>query len=102
MKRNLAIAGVTALLACPLAVQAQPDPAPRALAATCANCHGTMGTSQGATPSLAGQKKEYIAEQMRLFRDGKRPATIMHQIAKGFTDAQIDAVADWFSRQSAR
>jgi cytochrome c553 len=36
---------------------------------------------------------------MRAFRDGKRPATIMHQIAKGYTDAQIDAVAEHFARQ---
>ena len=36
---------------------------------------------------------------MRAFRDGKRPATVMHQIAKGYTDAQIDAMAAWFAAQ---
>ena len=71
----------------------------RYLAANCANCHGTTGRSAGAMPSLAGQPKAYLIEQMRAFRDGKRPATIMHQIAKGYTDAQIDSVADHFSRQ---
>lgn len=71
------------------------------LAANCANCHGTAGRTIGAMPSLAGLKKDYIAEQMRAFRDGKRPATIMHQLAKGYSDAQIDAVADHFSRQPA-
>ncbi len=71
------------------------------LASNCANCHGTQGRAAGAMPSLAGQKKEYIAEQMRAFRDGKRPATIMHQLSKGYSDAQIDAVADHFSRQPA-
>ena len=50
-------------------------------------------------PSLAGQQKTYIVEQMRAFRDGKRPATIMHQIAKGYTDQQIELVAEFFSRQ---
>ena len=40
---------------------------------------------------LAGLPREHIATQMRAFRDGKRPATVMHQIAKGYTDAQIDA-----------
>jgi sulfide dehydrogenase cytochrome subunit len=34
---------------------------------------------------------------MRAFRDGQRPATVMHQIAKGYTDAQIDVLAAWFS-----
>ena len=69
------------------------------LAANCANCHGTLGTAQGAMPSLAGQQKTYIVEQMRAFRDGKRPATIMHQLAKGYTDQQVELIADFYSRQ---
>jgi cytochrome c553 len=36
---------------------------------------------------------------MRAFRDGKRPATVMHQIAKGYTDTQIDAIAAWYAAQ---
>ncbi len=71
------------------------------LASNCANCHGTLGNAQGAMPSLAGQQKTYIVEQMRAFRDGKRPATIMHQLAKGYTDPQIDAIAEFFSRQKS-
>ncbi len=71
----------------------------RVLASNCANCHGTLGTAQGAMPSLAGQQKTYIVEQMRAFRDGKRPATIMHQLAKGYTDQQVELIADFYSRQ---
>ena len=71
------------------------------LAANCANCHGTNGIAKGAMPSLAGQQKAFIVEQMKAFRDGKRPATIMHQLAKGYTDPQIEAIADHFSRQPA-
>jgi len=69
------------------------------LASNCANCHGTVGNAQGAMPSLAGQPKTAIVEQMRAFRDGKRPATIMHQLSKGYTDQQIESIADFFSRQ---
>ena len=69
------------------------------LASNCANCHGTQGTAQGAMPSLAGQQKTYIVEQMRAFRDGKRPATIMHQLAKGYTDQQVEQIAEFFARQ---
>lgn len=69
------------------------------LASTCANCHGTLGTAQGAMPSLAGQPKTFIIEQMRAFRDGKRPATIMHQLAKGYTDQQVEQIAEFFARQ---
>jgi cytochrome c553 len=39
---------------------------------------------------------------MRLFRDGKRPATIMHQISKGYSDQQIEQLADYFARQAAK
>lgn len=79
---------------------AQETPAARTLAATCAACHGTDGRS--ATPevaSLAGLPREHIASQMRAFRDGSRPATVMHQIAKGYSDQQIDLMADYFSRR---
>jgi cytochrome c553 len=72
----------------------------RYLAGNCANCHGTKGNAQGAMPSLAGQQKAYIIEQMKAFRDGKRTATIMHQLSKGYTDQQIELIADHFSRQT--
>ena len=68
------------------------------LASACAICHGTDG--RAATPNvvpLAGLPREHIASQMRAFRDGTRPATVMHQIAKGYTDEQIDALAAYFS-----
>ena len=69
----------------------------RGMVATCANCHGTDGRSVGAVPGLAGMDKAYLAQQMQDFKAGKRPATIMHQIAKGYTDEQIDQLAGYFS-----
>jgi len=74
----------------------------RNLAAACANCHGTNGVSQQGMPNLAGQQRGYLAQQMQDFRAGKRPATIMHQIAKGYSDEQIDALAAYFSAQKSR
>ena len=71
------------------------------LAGNCANCHGTTGNAKGGMPSLAGQPKAYLIEQMRAFRDGKRTGTIMPQLAKGYTDSQVEAIADYFSRESA-
>ena len=71
------------------------------LAANCANCHGTTGQAKGAMPSLAGTPKATIVEQMKAFRDGKRPGTIMPQLAKGYTDQQIELAADYFSHQPA-
>ena len=69
----------------------------RLLASNCANCHGTDGRSQGGMPSLSGMAKPYIVQQMQEFKAGKRTATIMHQISKGYTDVEIDALAAYFS-----
>jgi cytochrome c553 len=74
----------------------------RANAATCANCHGTDGQSVAVDyglKRLAGMEKAYIVEQLTAFREGKRPATIMHQLVKGYTPAQIDAIAAYFAAQ---
>lgn len=71
----------------------------RALAATCANCHGTEGRAidGSAVPSLAGMPRDYMLKQLAAFRDGSRPATVMHQLAKGLTQQQIETVAAYFS-----
>ena len=89
---------LAAALVASAAVDAQENA--RNLAAACAICHGTNG--KAVTPNvvpLAGLPRDHIASQMRAFRDGQRPATVMHQIAKGYTDAQIDAIAAWFAAQ---
>lgn len=70
----------------------------RNLAATCFTCHGTDGRSvNGVPPSLAGQNRDYLLKQMQEFRDGKRPATIMHQHAKGYTNEQLSLIAGYFA-----
>ena len=71
----------------------------RALAATCANCHGTEGrtTDGSAIPSLAGMPREYMVAQMKAFREGTRPATVMHQLTKGLTEEQVQSVSTYFS-----
>jgi cytochrome c553 len=71
----------------------------RSLAASCAACHGTDGNAvaSAATPRLAGLGKDTIVREMREFRAGTRPATVMQQIAKGFTDEQTDRLAEYFA-----
>jgi sulfide dehydrogenase cytochrome subunit len=94
MIRTTAVAALLAVASSAVAQDAQK------LAAPCAICHGTEGRAVTKdVVSLAGLPREHIASQMRAFRDGQRPATVMHQIAKGYTDAQIDALAAWFSAQ---
>jgi len=66
-----------------------------ALANTCASCHGTNGVSvPGAgVPVINDLTAEQIAESMRGYKDGGREGTIMHQLAKGYTDEQIEIIA---------
>ena len=96
-----AVASAAALASDVLAQRADPNLG-RNLVAACANCHGTNGVSQAGMPSLAGMERSTLARQMQDFRAGKRPATIMHQIAKGYTDEQIEAIAAYLSAQKAR
>lgn len=74
----------------------------RSLAAGCASCHGTGGRAVdgAAVPGLAGLPGAYLAEQMKAFKSGARAATVMHQIAKGYSDAQIDQLAAYFAAQA--
>jgi sulfide dehydrogenase cytochrome subunit len=84
-----------------IALQAHAQDRAQQLASACAICHGTDGRGDGKLmPPLAGMPREHIAAQMHAFRNGQRPATVMHQIAKGYSDAEIDALAAWFSAQS--
>lgn len=104
MKRLVIASVVTCVYLLGVATHAEPvSPDPiRYIAGTCANCHGISGRSIGAMPSLAGRPKTYLAEEMRRFRDGKRPATVMQQLAKGYTDEQIDRLSEYFADQPAR
>ena len=82
------------------AVQAEPDKHARGLAAPCAACHGTNGNSVGGTAVLAGMDRALFIKQMQDFRSGARPATVMHQHARGYTDSEVEKLADFFSSQS--
>jgi sulfide dehydrogenase cytochrome subunit len=77
-----------------------PDPLTvRSWAAGCANCHGTNGRAEPGNESLAGANKDDIVKKMLDFKAGRKPATIMHQLAKGYSDEQIVAIAAYFAAQ---
>ena len=94
-----AIPAVALALACAAAPAiAQDAGQTRSLAATCTTCHGTDGISVGGVPpSLAGQNKDYLLQQLKDYKAGKRPATIMHQHAKGYSDEQLERIAAYFA-----
>lgn len=69
----------------------------RSMAASCSACHGTQGVALQGMDSLAGQKKEDLLKKMQDFKSGKKPATLMHQLASGYSDEQIDQLAAYFA-----
>ena len=89
------------LLAATSAAQAADPNLGRNLAATCTSCHGTNGKAvQGAgIDSLAGTEKSITRQKLADYKSGAKPASIMHQIAKGYTDEQLELIAAYFAAQ---
>ncbi|ODV41308.1 cytochrome C [Cupriavidus sp. UYMMa02A] len=96
-----------AALALPIAcgartARAEADPSAlraRNQAAACTNCHGPQGRppADSPIPALAGRSQSELVSRMQAFKAGTRPATVMNQIAKGYSDEQITAIAAWFA-----
>ncbi len=91
--RAAALAAVLALAGAATAADAPPG------SSSCSGCHVT-GRSAGSTvPRLIGQNAAQIVAAMEDFRSGKRSATVMDRVAKGFTDDEIKAIAAWYAAQ---
>ena len=71
------------------------------MASACAMCHGPGGTpaAGSSVARLSGRPGPSTIEAMKAFKEGRREATIMHQIAKGYSDAEIAAIAAYFAQQ---
>jgi cytochrome c553 len=68
-------------------------------AASCTGCHPASTGVDTPVPPLAGRNAAELAAQMQAFRSGRTPSTVMDRIAKGFTDAEIEAIAAWYAAQ---
>jgi sulfide dehydrogenase cytochrome subunit len=90
---NLMSANVQAQTPAPSAVQV------RSWAAGCSGCHGTNGVAQAGHVSLAGQNADAMLKSLLDYKEGRRPATLMHQLAKGYSDAELKAIANYFAAQ---
>lgn len=90
-----------ALLGCGLTLPAGAEDANlgRNLAATCVTCHGKEAMGTG---TLDGRAKGQIVQAMKDFRSGARPATLMHQLSKGYTEQQVELIAEYFSNQKTK
>jgi cytochrome c553 len=100
MKLFVPIATLCLLVVSSTSQAADPNLA-RSLAATCANCHGTNGNAikGSGMDALAGMEKAKMLQKLADFKSGDKPATIMHQISKGYTEAQLDLIATYFAAQ---
>ncbi|MBU3605219.1 MULTISPECIES: c-type cytochrome [unclassified Polynucleobacter] len=73
----------------------------RGLAATCANCHGTdgKGVPDGGMPLINQLTSEQMLTQLKAFKSGAREGTIMPQLAKGYSDEQLETIAKQLGKQ---
>ena len=98
MKHWSKLGAVAALFLVWQVASAQGDPLQvRSWAAACANCHGTHGVAQPGNESLAGAPKDELLKKMLDFKAGRKPATIMHQLTKGYSDEQLEQLAAHFA-----
>lgn len=101
---------LSAALLAPAAMAQTAAPAPVAattvqdislIAGTCANCHGPAGRSPASIPSLRGVNERHLLARMQAFKAGTATdATVMNRLMKGYDDAQIQALAAWFSKEA--
>jgi cytochrome c553 len=97
MKAELRVAAIVGLSAISTWSVAADALQVRSMAASCANCHGTVGVAQPGMETLAGQTKDDLLKKMLDFKSGKKPATLMHQLSKGYSDEQLEQLATYFS-----
>ena len=69
------------------------------LANSCAACHGTLGKSPGAIPAINGKSSDFIVQSLKDFQSGKRPSTVMGRHASGYSEKEIQMIAEFFSKQ---
>lgn len=68
-------------------------------AASCSGCHAANAGVNTPVPPLLGRPAADTAAAMVAFKAGQRPGTIMDRIAKGFSEAEIQAIAEWYAGQ---
>ncbi|MBB1596327.1 cytochrome C [Achromobacter sp. UMC46] len=98
LSAHLACALLTMTCAAP-AWAADSDLQAQAWAASCLSCHAPAARSASAVPALEGRPADWIATRMRTLAGSASEAGVMGQIARGYTDAEIVRIADWFAGQ---
>jgi cytochrome subunit of sulfide dehydrogenase len=94
----------TVLLSNLLAVTSLADPPTLAetLADACSSCHGIDGRARSPIPVLAGIERSRFVTMMKAYRDNSVDNTIMHRFARSYSDAEFEALADFYSAKSPK
>jgi sulfide dehydrogenase cytochrome subunit len=72
---------------------------PPAGASSCSGCHAAGARVDTTVPRLIGRSAADIVSQMQAFKTGQKQSTVMDRIAKGFTDPEVQAIAEWYAQQ---
>ena len=94
-KVTLALAGLVSIALPGMAGAA--DMHTKAISATCMSCHGPGGNSVDSAPGIAGMSKDRFVKVMQDYKSGKRPGSIMKKHASGYTDAEFEAMGEYFA-----
>jgi cytochrome c553 len=98
--KSLLFTLLTALLFASTSAMAGDVAAGQAKSAICASCHGPNGNSVNPMwPNLAGQKEQYLAKQIKAFRDGTRQDPMMAPMVAALSDDDIANLAAYYSAQ---
>ena len=89
------VAAALVVVYCTSVKAAEPPPG----ATSCSGCHAANAGVETSVPRLAGRKAADMVAQMQAFRSGQGQPTVMDQIAKGFTDVELQAIAAWYAEQ---
>lgn len=87
---------ILALLIVPIAAEGG-QATPSMLADACAACHGTDGRSPSTIPSIQGKSADYMLQRLKAFKSGEQEGTVMNRIAKGYSDAEFLAIAQFLA-----
>jgi cytochrome c553 len=93
------LCAIVVLAGAALPAIAQEDVKARNWAVACNACHGTDGRSEGGMPAIAGRSGTDLHAMLIEFKEGKRPATVMQQLVKGYSGDELRRIAEYFSRQ---
>lgn len=93
-----ALVGVTGLILASAALAQTEISRGAVIASTCYACHGTHGISPGNMPSINDISAERMTSMLKGFSSGMRASTVMGRHASGYTEEEINDVAQYLGK----